>query len=174
NNTTTYLSSAEVYDPVQNSWTSAGTLHVARSQHTATVLSTGKVLVAGGWNGVNSLSSTEIWDPVAPANSAFTDGPTMLATRNQHTATLLADHNVLVAGGWSNSSPFVSAELYRPGTNDFAATGPMVFSRSVHTATLLDDGTVLFAGGETTFSGATQMALRFEIYTPGTGTFADA
>ena len=58
-----YLSSAELYDPATGSWSSTGSLTTARGAHTATLLPSGKVLVAGGFGGSGSLSSAELYDP---------------------------------------------------------------------------------------------------------------
>src|SRR5262249_32209510 len=63
----TYLSSAELYDPATGMWTVTGSLTTARSSHTATVLQSGKVLVAGGFNVSNgALSSAELYNPDTP------------------------------------------------------------------------------------------------------------
>src|SRR5687767_5879890 len=72
----------------------------------------------------------------------------MHEARSGHTATLLPDGRVLIAGGWSESSaPRDSAELYDPQSGTFASAGRLHAPRSVHSATLLADGRVLIAGG---------------------------
>ena len=73
----------------------------------------------------------------------------MTSARDQHTATLLNNGKVLVAGGLSQQHPVVvaSAELYNPATGTFTATGSMSNARYSHTATLLNNGKVLVAGG---------------------------
>ena len=58
------LASAEVYDPSANTWTNVVSLNFARYQHTATLLPSGKVLVAGGY-GYGYLASAEVYDPGA-------------------------------------------------------------------------------------------------------------
>jgi hypothetical protein len=60
---TTYRNSAEIYDPAIGTWTYTGFLNQARSDHTATLLANGKVLAAGGYDGVTKLSSAEIYHP---------------------------------------------------------------------------------------------------------------
>jgi hypothetical protein len=86
----------------------------ARDYHTATPLPSGKVLVAGGYDGSGSSSSAEIYDPASNAWSAAGD---MAAKRRNHTATLLPSGKVLVAGGYNGSNPFSSAEIYDPASN---------------------------------------------------------
>ena len=80
-------------------WTATGSLGTARCHHTATLLPSGKVLVAGGSNGV-SLSSAELYDPATGLDSTGSLG----TARDLHTATLLPNGKVLVAGGneWPN------------------------------------------------------------------------
>jgi hypothetical protein len=102
------LSSAELFDPANGTWSRTGSLNTARMYHTATLLASGQVLVAGGtdyqYAGYTNLSSAELYDPVA-GTWAVTDA--MNVTRAWHTATLLANGKVLAAGG-----PDSSAELY--------------------------------------------------------------
>jgi N-acetylneuraminic acid mutarotase len=139
-----YLSSAEIYDPATNTWSAAGTLATARYAHTATLLPSGKVLVAGGYSDGNILSSAELYDP---ASNTWSVAGTMAAARGQHTATLLPSGKVLVAGGFANSGPLSSVELYDPASNAWNAVGAMAATRDSHTATLLPSGKVLVAGG---------------------------
>ena len=89
----------------------------------------------------------------------------MVSGRSYHTATVLADGTVLVAGGYSGGS-LSSAEIYDPKSGTFSVTGSMAVSRYFHTATVLADGTVLVAGGS---SGSGSLASA-EIYDPKSGT----
>ncbi len=123
-----------------------------RSGHSATLLSNGKVLIAGG----SGLSSAEVYDP-ATGNATVTTG--MSAERVNHTATMLPSGNVLIAGG----NNFTAAELYDPISGSFATAGSMTTARSNQTATLLNDGRVLIVGGDGLSSA--------ELYNPATGLF---
>src|SRR5438874_643195 len=88
-----------------------GSLGAARNEHTATLLPSGKVLVAGGFNG-SYLTSAELYDPSTGSWSAT---GSLGTAREFHTATLLPNGKVLVAGGYNGSFP-TSAELYDPST----------------------------------------------------------
>ncbi|MGP0063424.1 MAG: Kelch repeat-containing protein, partial [Isosphaeraceae bacterium] len=90
--------------------------------------------------------------------------------RQNHTATLLNNGMVLIAGGTNNSaSALASAELYDPATGTFSVTGSMAAPRAYHSATLLNNGMVLVAGG---LNADTDLALASaELYDPSTGTF---
>jgi hypothetical protein len=95
--------------------------------------------------------------------------------RGAHTATLLRNGKVLIAGGLPDGfhDPLASAELYDPTTSAFAQTGAMMMARTRHTATLLADGRVLITGGRGPIvpgRGAPDLASA-EVYDPNTGAF---
>jgi len=96
--------------------------------------------------------------------------------REGHTATLLSDGRVLIAGGWNINVLVVlsSAELYDPKTGTFSATGSMATARTGNTATLLADGRVLIAGGRTLDGRTWHLLSSAELYDPKTGTFSPA
>src|SRR5437762_549573 len=86
-----------------------------------------------------------------------------------HTATLLRNGKVLVAGGYGlNGESLTSAELYDPASGTWTATGSLVAARSLHTATLLPNGKVLVAGGYNSIVGRLASV---ELYDPASETW---
>lgn len=107
----------------------------------------------------------------AQTSGAFTPTRNMITPRVWHTATLLNNGQVLIAGGEGIFSAEFSAELYDPQTGAFFATGRMTTGRGLHTATLLPDGKVLIAGGRQGGSSDPQSLASAELYDPDTRTF---
>jgi N-acetylneuraminic acid mutarotase len=146
-------------------------MSAARTGHTATLLSNGKVLIAGGYNG-SYLASAELYDPAA---NSFTPVRTMNAARSGHVATLLPNGKVLLVGGVGVGWTFLStAEVYDPATNSFTPTDDMLAARESHTATLLNNGKVLIAGGHRGRRPSVTIYSSCELYDPATGRFTAA
>jgi hypothetical protein len=164
------LQAASALGPSPGPFTHAGNLTVPRAFHTATLLTTGKVLLTGGMQYCGSWASAELYDP---STGTFTATRSMHASRYMHTATLLPNGKVLIAGGAEmtgspgagncHATPLASAELYDSATGTFSATANMATARLRPTATLLHDGKVLIAGGVGWPSA--------ELYDPSTGSF---
>ncbi|MDP9373008.1 MAG: zf-HC2 domain-containing protein, partial [Chloroflexota bacterium] len=146
-------------------WRPAGTMHDARSGHTATRLRDGRVLVAGGTPSRHPvLDTAELYDP---ATSTWTATAPMESGRSQHTATLLPDGQVLIVAGFGMDSKTIlaTAERYDPATGRWSPAGSMAAGRAGHTATPLPSGEVLVAGGHTYAGGPLATA---ELYDPAT------
>jgi hypothetical protein len=184
-------SSSSIHVPaLASGFTPTGGMAIPRESHTATLLNDGKVLVVGGDGGPpnkyrycrqpvpqpgctyagrsNPLASTEQFDP---ASGSFTGGTLMSVPREFHTATLLQDGKVLVAGGDDkNTTPYDTAEIFDPSTNSFTPTSNMLSARSGHTASLLcdlsslpcNDNKVLVTGGGSSTA---------ELFDPGSKSF---
>ena len=161
------ISSAELFDPVTNTFTPTSDMNEPRNGHTATLLPNGKVLLAGGWNQQGRTKTAELYNP---QTKTFEYTGSLMAPRQGLTATLLKNGQVLIAGGDSaRNTPQLTAELYDPTTGTFTPTGNLKDGRFGHTATLLNDGTVLLVGGT---SGNDNILASAEIYDPETGQFA--
>jgi hypothetical protein len=151
----TVLSDAAVYDPVADTWTAAGSMSAPRAGQSATRLNDGTVLVAGGCTDsacMNVQSSVDIWTAGAGGDSGadgeFTPGPAMLAARHHHTANLLANGEVLMAGGANGAgSSIPTSEVYLPMAHQWIGTDAMLMARAFHIGVDLSDGRVLVSGG---------------------------
>ena len=148
-----------------NEWAGAGSMVLARSGSTSTLLLSGKVLVTG------SLISTvpkaaELYDP---DTHSWLPAGAMAWIRVNHTATRLPSGKVLIAGGYNGNGFYSSTELYDPETHTWSAGRSMIAARYYHTATLLSSGKVLVTGG----NGGTAFKTA-EVYDPDTDTWSSA
>jgi hypothetical protein len=159
------LRSTEFYDPAADAFLSGSPLGEGRTNHTATLLDDGSVLVAGGAGGDNgdiSLASAALLDP---RRAAWTEVPALGEARTGHTATRLDDGRVLVAGGESarrgSRRSLASAEVFEPDADRGGAwrsAGDMGCPRSEQAAVLLGDGSVLVVAGDAAFPGQVPVA----------------
>jgi uncharacterized protein YjbI with pentapeptide repeats len=171
-NTNGALSSAEIFNPANNTFTLlSAAMTSIRSEHFATLLPTGKVLITGGNNNTTSLSSAEIYDPVAQTFTAV--AAPMTTARQLHHADLLPNGTVLINGGLDvNNNALASAEIYVPEAGTFTLTpGSMTTARGNHASALLYNGQVLVAGGLTGPGTALVLTATAELYNPATGLF---
>jgi len=147
-------------------WTPTGDLNTPRYAHTATLLTDGQVLVAGG-AGPNRYSTptsdAELYDPVS---GTWSTTGSLNTARFNHTATLLQSGEVLVAGGYAPQVSLDSAELYDPATGTWRPTGSFNTIRAHGSATLLQRGKVLAVGT------SSEALISAELYDPATGTWS--
>lgn len=167
---TTYLSSAALYNPATNTWAATGSMTQARSAHVAVLLSSGKVLVIGGTFG--STTTAELYDP---ATGTWTATGSLATLRSGFTATLLSSGQVLVTGGRGTGGVYLtSSELYDPATGTWSATGSLATGRMSHSAVLLGNGQVLVSGGLYMIFTSLYRIDSAELYDPATGTWSTA
>ena len=128
-------------------------MSIARANHTATLLPSGKVLVVGGLSSNGTpLASVELYDPATRSFSTLAPLP---EGRAQHTATLLSSGQVLIVGGGTENAisipdglaPRRDSLVYDPESGTVVRTALLNDARQAHTATLLPSGKVLVAGG---------------------------
>ncbi|MER7952464.1 kelch repeat-containing protein [Streptomyces sp. NPDC096079] len=170
-----------LFDPRDGAWSPGRPLAAARRMHSTTLLADGRVLVTGGHTGPNAfpsrpLATAEVYDP---GTGDWSPAGELREARYGHSATLLPDGRVLVAGGAGRRSAasersLYSAELFDPLLPGWTKAGDMTDARSFHPAVPLPDGRVLVAGGwvvtRRDWRGGTALAYA-ECYDPATDTW---
>jgi hypothetical protein len=182
------------YDPATNSFSQSGWIATSDGwfPQSATLLSDGRVLFAGGYfdrgGSGEAAGSAGLYDPA----TGFKSIQALPRARVGQTTTLMPDGTVLIAGGTADQGNAIfSAELFEPSpaspspspsltsapspvqsgpAPSFVATGSLHDPRMAATATLLPDGKVLIAGGETDVTGDSILSSA-ELFDPTTGTF---
>jgi hypothetical protein len=157
------------YDPADLKWHAAGTLDTARRLHTLTPIGNGLVLATGGLGPDGTpLATVELYDS---KNHAWARLPNPMAqARWGHSAALLPDGTVLIAGGsairaGSTVHALRSAEIFHPGDKTWTTAADLTDARTGHTAVPLHGGAVLVCGGTTPVGTAGDPALAFcELY----------
>ena len=160
-----YAAEAEIYDPLADAWTAAGTLNVLRGRQAATVLADGRVMVCGGEDAAHvPLASCELGDLKASPVTWTATGD-LLTARRDFVLVTLQNGKVYAAGGaGTDGKPIAgTGELWDPASPTWAATVPLTAPRAEPTATGLGNGKVLVCGGKDAAGGALASC---ELYQP--------
>lgn len=151
--------------PTSAPWASAGALAQARSHHSATPLSDGSVLIAGGSGASTALASAELWNA---ATGRWVLAKNMQAARFHHAGVRIADDRILLLGG-TNGGVLASVEAYDSATREFSNVAPMKDARSQLAAVHLPSfDEVLVMGGR----GSSGPLSSVEVYDPPTNTWS--
>ncbi len=165
------LIETDIFNPSAGTWELIGEISVPRDGLAAATLPNGAILITGGDNGAGTedsiLNSAEILDT---ASGLWSLTGSMAQSRQGHSATLMNDGTVLIAGGDDGANPLNSAEIYDPSAGIFTDTANMAEPRERFTATPLQDGRVLVAGG----GGNSPRLSSAEIYDPQNATWTPA
>jgi hypothetical protein len=146
---------AMVYDPASGRWTDAGPLPNRWTGFSATRMNSGDVLLAGGTipdatSQIAVTSKVMLWDH---ATGLLASAPNMPVGLSSHSAALLADGRVLLAGGVDTAGDFISAdpvtraEIYDPARHSWSLAAPLPAARASAISVTLADGRVLLVGG---------------------------
>ena len=168
NRTEQWLSDAEVYDPSTNTWVVVPPLYSHGIWHTATMMKDGRVLVIGGTISAGYGSGTERVEIFDPNTNSWTEAAPLEYKRSSHTAQLLVDGRVLVAGGAGNNDVPEGGDalIYDLRTNTWTVTEPMIQPSLLARSVRLLDGRVLVAGGFVAGQPISKILASVEIYDP--------
>jgi hypothetical protein len=135
---------AEIFDPSTYLWTSTASMHEARTYFTASLLGSGKVLVAGGL-GSASLQSCELYDP---ATGTWSYTGSLSQPHLEHAAVVTPGGAVLVMGGYGSGTTISpKVERYDPATELWTVVGPLSAGRRIFPIAQLPSNRYLIVGG---------------------------
>jgi large repetitive protein len=144
------------------------------TNHTATVLPSGKVLVAGGYSSSGYQAGAELYDP---ATGTWTSAGTLTDARASHTATLLSNGKVVIAGGENSSGILASVEIYDPTTGTWSSAADMQVAHANHSAVEVTTSAsplvkqlLVIGGSDSSYSEQTAV----ELFDPVAGTWSYA
>jgi large repetitive protein len=148
------LDSAEIYDPTSGTWSAVAAMSVARTEHTAMLLPSGRVLVVGGTDGTTTFTSAEVYDPTSDTWSPVAP---MAVARRSHAAVDLGNGKYLMVGGLNSSSSPVfgvgNGEVYDPVADVWLPVTPMAVARHKFSAIAIGSGRALIVGGALNHQG---------------------
>ncbi|HUG05665.1 MAG TPA: kelch repeat-containing protein, partial [Candidatus Limnocylindria bacterium] len=148
------VGSVDVYLPLERKWISASPLIDPRSDHAATALDNGMVMVTGGNQGPRILQSTEIYDV---KNDRWFRSSPLPSPRTEHSSFTLRDGRVLVAGGVDSTGAATDTTfIYNPPADQWSEGPRMTLPRVQHAAVPLANGDILFIGGDGAASGSSE------------------
>lgn len=165
------LAGVEIFDATQQKFRALDEAHSAghtrRQSHTASLLSDGRVFVAGGYGNGRCLDSTEIFDITT---QTFSKGAILRTPRCDHTAVNLGDGRIALIGGLGADWTFLdSVEIFDPKTNSLHYAGRLTVPRTGHVSVLLADGRIFIAGGATGRQSTRRVYASTELFDPSTG-----
>lgn len=152
-------------------WTGTASVHTPRDGHTATLLPNGNVVIAGGENNNQAVSSSEVYSPTF---GSWVASGNLNVARSNASAALLPSGAILIAGGCVSNclgGTTRSAELYNSLGGTWTSTGAMAIARTYFSMVRLPSGQILVAGGCTGLNanGCGGVTNKAEIYNPSTG-----
>jgi probable HAF family extracellular repeat protein len=164
-----YQRTAEVYDPMANTWTNVAMMAERRVGHSASLLPDGRVLIVGGADYAEYKATVEYF---TPSTNTFSNGPSLSERRYFHSAVTLPDGRILIAGGMNFFKDFSDALIYNSTTSQWQSAGVMSQTRVYFPMTVMADGRVLAAGGYT-YAGPT-LRKSADVFDPITNAWSAA
>lgn len=163
-----WLSSAEIYDPATGQWSITQPIFAHGVVHTATLLKDGRVLVMAGATRSGSPGPDDRVEIFDPKTNRWQKAALHENTLGCHTATLLPDGRVLIAGGWADPA------IYDPASDTWQPTGKPAVRRCESQAVPLQDGRVLLTGGYLSQDGENVFISSVEVYDPASNAWQQA